>query len=401
VSIYCPSCGKPNTDQAEKCASCGADLGKAKPAGAKKFKGTMMMGATGPKPPTPGSPVPGPGGGAGSPGAPSPGPASPAQGPPAPAATGTPAGAPDAGSEAEAPKKNLAFQATMLGGAGPVPPAGPGAPAPGGQPRIPGPPPPAAGPPGSTPPPEAGAVTPAPASPGGGFGAPPETAAEGPAPGAAGGFGAGAGGAPGVGAADAPQPGWGAQAGAEAPAAPGGGWGGVPAATPGAGTGGLGANKKLIIGVAAGCLGLMLLVCIAGVALMIFQVGEYKSQSEEAASSFAAEASRVSLGFTLSGIQMGCQGGGPQGVASFFHPGAFSQLGDQVCNIDARAIDVFSDSDQSTAQVLSQSAMADRASSLGLDPDTCFLYEADGARIVGCALEDGFKVVHMENLGSL
>ncbi|MFW6051446.1 MAG: zinc ribbon domain-containing protein, partial [Myxococcota bacterium] len=141
MTIYCPSCGKPNTDQAEKCASCGKELEKAKPAGS-KFKGTMMMtGMSPPKPP--GKSAEGEEEGQAAPAG------GEAQGP----AAGTP------GESQAEPKKNLAFQQTMMGpmtppgggagagGAAPPPagPSGAGAPSPAGQgpdkPRIPSPPP--------------------------------------------------------------------------------------------------------------------------------------------------------------------------------------------------------------------------------------------------------------------
>src|SRR5687768_3522241 len=37
---FCPNCGTPNTDQAEKCVSCSFDLAPKQKA---KFKGTIMM----------------------------------------------------------------------------------------------------------------------------------------------------------------------------------------------------------------------------------------------------------------------------------------------------------------------------------------------------------------------
>ena len=45
MTIFCPNCGKPNTDTATQCVSCNTAL-KAKP-GASKFKGTLMMSGVG------------------------------------------------------------------------------------------------------------------------------------------------------------------------------------------------------------------------------------------------------------------------------------------------------------------------------------------------------------------
>jgi hypothetical protein len=393
VTIYCPSCGKPNTDQADKCASCGKELTKPKPA-APKFKGTMMMGAPGLKPP-PGAPAPAASPPAASPPAASPGPAAPSAAQGFDAAT-PPAGTPAmpgaggaAGVGAPPAKKNLAFQATMLGPmSAPIPPPGGGAP---GQPRLPGPPPPAAGPPGgspSTPAAPEPSASPATPAPSGGFSAP---AAEPAAP-ASSGWGGPASASPAASSTPAAS-GWG---GAPASAPPAeGGWGGAPAA-PGS-PGGLAGNKKLLIGVAAGCLALVVLGCIA-TAVGFFVL---RSKTEQAATSFAAQASRVSLGFTLSGLQMSCASAGPQGAAGFFHPEALAELGDQVCKIDERAIDVFGDASKSTARVLQGTPLAAKATSLGLDADACFLYEAGDAQIAGCILDDGFKIIHMENVASL
>ena len=41
VTIFCPNCGKPNTDTATQCVACNTPL-KPKTAGS-RFKGTMMM----------------------------------------------------------------------------------------------------------------------------------------------------------------------------------------------------------------------------------------------------------------------------------------------------------------------------------------------------------------------
>ncbi|MDQ3033840.1 MAG: zinc-ribbon domain-containing protein, partial [Myxococcota bacterium] len=58
MTVFCPNCGKPNTDTATQCVACATAL-KPKAAGS-KFKGTMMMtGVAAPKPGAPGGPPPG------------------------------------------------------------------------------------------------------------------------------------------------------------------------------------------------------------------------------------------------------------------------------------------------------------------------------------------------------
>jgi hypothetical protein len=106
---FCPNCGTPNTDQAEKCVSCAFELA---PKQKSKFKGTIMM--SGVQAPTaPGQPAAAP-----PPAAPPPAAA------PQPAAQAAPAG----------PAKNLAFEKTMMGQMAP-----PVAPTPAARPRDPSP----------------------------------------------------------------------------------------------------------------------------------------------------------------------------------------------------------------------------------------------------------------------
>lgn len=58
MTVFCPSCGKPNTEQASHCVACGYKLDKPRPAG--RFKGTMMMSGTQkPAPTTPAATTPG------------------------------------------------------------------------------------------------------------------------------------------------------------------------------------------------------------------------------------------------------------------------------------------------------------------------------------------------------
>jgi hypothetical protein len=94
---FCPNCGTPNTDQAEKCVSCAYDLA---PKSKGKFKGTIMMSGV----------------------------QAPLAKPPAAAPQAAPQ--PAAEPPAAAPNRNLAFEKTMLGGPAVVPPAPAAAPAP-------------------------------------------------------------------------------------------------------------------------------------------------------------------------------------------------------------------------------------------------------------------------------
>ncbi|MFW6051397.1 MAG: hypothetical protein ACODAU_09495, partial [Myxococcota bacterium] len=186
--------------------------------------------------------------------------------------------------------------------------------------------------------------------------------------------------------------GFGAPPGAGAP-----GWGGAPAQPSGVQPATSGVNKKVLLWVGVGCAALVVLGCLATAAGMWF-IGRSVDEGEK---SFAAQASRVSLGFALSGIQMSCQTAGARAAADYFHPEAFAGLQDQACTVDDAVIDVFADPEKSEAEVLARTDMADKAEALGLDPESCFLYQASEARIIGCDPEDGFRIIHLENLDSL
>ncbi len=96
---FCPNCGTPNTDQAEKCVSCSFELAPKQKA---KFKGTIMM--SGVQAPT------------GQPGAAPPAAAPPpAARPPGPVVFSPGSNAPVAAKPAGAPVRSLAFEKTMMG----------------------------------------------------------------------------------------------------------------------------------------------------------------------------------------------------------------------------------------------------------------------------------------------
>ena len=109
---FCPNCGTSNTEQAENCVSCGFELAPKQKA---KFKGTIMMS---------GVKVPGgaPGAAPGSVGDES-GPAP--SGPTAPPTAPTPSTPTPSSPSSQPPERNLAFQKTMVGHAGLVPPPSP------------------------------------------------------------------------------------------------------------------------------------------------------------------------------------------------------------------------------------------------------------------------------------
>jgi hypothetical protein len=294
VTVFCPNCGTPNTDEATACAKCGTALKAAGPKVApSKFKGTMMMsGVTPPRPQAPGAGLPPPAA-------------------PAPAAA-PPAAAPES-------KQNLAFQATMLGPMTPPP----------GMPSAFGATTPAAGGGFGTPPPatDAGFGAPPPAA-SGGFGAPP--------PAASGGFGAPAASDAGFGASPAGGGGFGtppAGGGFGAPPAGGGGFGAPPAGgggfgeppagggfgappagggfgAPPAGGGGGPAPKKnnTLKYVGIGCGALLLLSCLCGIGVNALSI--YRERAAQAGLEGAAPAMDTSTGIPAAGSDATATAGG-------------------------------------------------------------------------------------------
>lgn len=441
MTVFCPNCGKPNTDQATKCISCATELRPAaRPAGG-KFKGTMMMaGVQAPKPgeqPPPGQPQQPPPGG-------------PQQGP------GVGGPPPE--------KQNMAFQQTMLGPM--TPPGGPGAPPPAAKPPGGfGAPPPGAG----APPPQGGGFGAPPPQGGGGFGAPPPAAR--PTPGGGfgapppqgGGFGAtppgmggpppaapppaGFGSSPGSaaspggfgsspGTAGAPAGGFSASSGGGAPPPggfgggpaggppPGGGFGGPPggggAPPPGGGFGGPAGGpppgaagygggmppggeppkkkSKALMYVGIGCGILALLSCIGAGACWYCT----KQAAESAGNAFIVEGTRVSLAFTLPAMKAGCALD-PSGAsnASYFHPNVAANLQAQSCQITDNTINAFTDANRAPGTYLPGSADEGFATNVGVDPSKCASYTSGSAKIVACALDEGLKIIHMENVASV
>ena len=277
MTVFCPSCGKPNMDSATQCVACGTAL-KPKTAGS-KFKGTMMM--TGVAPPT--KP-----GGADSPSA------------------GIPAAPPPA---VPAPQKpNMAFQATMLGpvtppvGGAPPPSDGFGAPAAGGFGA------PAASE-GFGTPSASGFGAPAPrdgfgapaasegfgAPPAGGFGAPPAASGFGTPP--ASGFGA----PPAAGGFGTPS-----ASGFGAPPA-----GGAPATPPSGGGGGKGKY------IAIGCVALLALCCVSGIIVQAVLPTVMQSAAGAAGGAAATGAVTLSTGFMPDPQTATGHAGGPTPGSTF------------------------------------------------------------------------------------
>jgi hypothetical protein len=384
---FCPNCGTPNTDQAEKCVSCAFELAPKQKA---KFKGTIMM-----------SGVQAPAAPAAPPGARPPQAAPPATAPaPAPVQAG-------------AGGKNLGFEKTMMG-----PMAAP-----------PIQPPPAHSPPGGFAP-----TAPAFGQPPGGFGAPNLQGGAPPAP-AVPDFAR----APTV-EGHAPFANPTAQGGFQQPAQPafqqpplaqmsapaapaqpmGGGFGGGSTTGGfggggGSNTGGFGGDSmappkpKMSTGkiLAIGCAAVLVLGCL------LFGVGFFVVKDKFNAIIDGAKKEgpetlewRNSLSQSLAQVASICQSN-CAAAAVYFHPQAADALGEAKKLTNERVAKLMIPG-QSEARMLNSTDDAAIAQRLGLDAAQCVRIAANTAKVVACSVPDpdpakapSLRIVHLSGLDSL
>ncbi len=365
---FCPNCGTPNTDQAEKCVSCAFELS---PKHKAKFKGTIMM--TGVQAPT-------------APGQPAAAPPPATQQPPSPAvftpASHSPVQAPPPG------PKNLAFEKTMMGGPMAVPP-GTGMPQqpstgqPGMQPGQPSaadlgraatveqhapnfqPPPNLQQPPAQEPQPSFSqpeiAATPA---VGGGFSS-----------GAHSGSGQAAGGGYGGGGfnttSDVPMP-------------------------PKSNTG------KMI---AIGCAGLLVLACVVSGVLLVVKGRQVFSMVDKIESEGPTLEWRTRVAQSLENVLEICKTD-CQGAAVYFHPQLAAQLMTQAKGLSHEGLVKLVDPTQSEARMLDGTDDSALATKLNLDPQQCVRITSGTAKVVGCSVPDpagtsSLRIVHLEGVSAL
>jgi hypothetical protein len=393
---FCPNCGTPNTDQAEKCVSCAFELAPKQKA---KFKGTIMM--SGVQAPTaPGAPAAAPPG------------ARPPQAAPAPAPAPVPS-APPAG----AGGKNLGFEKTMMGpmAAPPVQPPPAHSPAGGFAPTAPafGQPPGGFG--GGQPPQdfsraptvEGHAPFASPGAQGQGgfqqpaspaqptFQQPPIAQASAPAQPASGGFSGGT-----------TAGGWSSGGGS--------GTGGFGGGGGGSNTGGFGGDSmappvpKSNTGkiLAIGCAAVLVLGCLV-FGIMFFVVKDKFNEIVGAAQNEGdALQWRQSLSQSLAQVASICQSN-CQGAAVYFHPQALDALGEAKQLTNERLAKLMIPG-QSEARMLNATDDAGIAQRLNLDPSQCVRIAANTAKVVACSVPDAdpskppsLRIVHLSGLGSL
>ena len=377
---FCPNCGTPNTDQAEKCVSCSFELAPKQKA---KFKGTIMMSGV-QAPVAPGAPPAAP-------------PAAAPQAAPQPAPQPTTAGMGG---------KNLGFEKTMMGPmAAPIPPGGPmaGAPMQGNPPAplnspqdlaraatLEGPSPfpaqPLTPPPGFSQPGQPAAQMSAPTAPaqpmGGGFGGGGSNT---------GGFGGGGSNTGGFGGGGSNTGGFG---GGSSTA----GFGGqsIPPAVPKSNTG-----KYLAIG----CAVVALLACVIG-GIMFFVVKDKVGKVMDAAKNEGEALQwRGSMAQSLAQVAELCKAD-CNSAAVYFHPQVQAALAAEAKQLTPERLTKIIDPTQSEARMLNATEDASIAQNLSLDPAQCVRIVAGSAKIVGCSVPDAagnasLRIVHLSGIGSL
>lgn len=344
---FCPNCGTPNTDQAEKCVSCGFELAPKQKA---KFKGTIMMSGV----------------------------QAPLAKPPAGAAATPPAQqptAPQPQAPQPAPQRNMAFEKTMLGGPGLV------VPPPGSQPAAP-----------SQPVANDLAQAPTVEGPAPQFSATPSQNPESNAPAAAPASGYGGVGSTGFGG--------GASTGGFSDTGGFGNTGGfgdsMAPPVPKTNT-----NKVLAIG----CAVVLVMTCvIAGVLYSIAKerLTHLFGSGEEDASAIAW---RGTLTQALTQVVAICESN-CEGATNYFHPDVHGALLPQAKLLTGEKLQKLVDPAQSEARMLNATQDGVIATNLNLDPERCVRLVSGSAKVVACSVpnpggDPDLRIVHLSGLDAL
>lgn len=161
------------------------------------------------------------------------------------------------------------------------------------------------------------------------------------------------------------------------------------------------------IGIGVGCLVLALVVVVGGCWYCTKKTGEAFEEAAGGMGQLGAEMSRISLSLNLEGVKMSCSmDPSGAGAANYFHASIFPTYQSQVCQVtQPNVVDAFARSCQSQPQQrpCSDAAVvsgtdADLATSLGLNPLTCYAYTSGSAKIIGCNTDLGYKFIHFENI---
>ena len=168
-------------------------------------------------------------------------------------------------------------------------------------------------------------------------------------------------------------------------------------------------KKKMLIFGGIGCVVILILCCItAAVAVTKFRNAAMEAPEAGTAGNgiegVAAEFARIPLTFVLTQLMAQCKTD-PSGasIAPFFQPQVFDQLKAEGCAVDENVVTVFRDTQQTTVVNLATVPEGTLAKNLGIDPASCFLFDAGkGSRVVTCSdSSNATKIVHMEGIAQL
>ena len=164
-------------------------------------------------------------------------------------------------------------------------------------------------------------------------------------------------------------------------------------------------NTKLWLGIGGGCLLAVILGCVGGWYYCKMKAEEVTSGL---GSEFGAEVTRISLSLALGSIKMSCASDpSGAGTSNWFVPAIAPQYQSQACQVTDATLEAFGrgcntgQTPCSSASALAGTPDASRAAAAGVEVSQCYVYQSGSAKIVGCGLDTGYKIIHLENLGAV
>ncbi len=164
-------------------------------------------------------------------------------------------------------------------------------------------------------------------------------------------------------------------------------------------------NTKLWLGIGGGCLLAIILGCVGGWYYCKMKAEEVTS---ELGGEFGAEVTRISLSLALSSMKVSCASDpSGAGTSNWFAPSVAATYQGSACQVTDATLEAFSRNCNtgqmpcSSAGALAGTADESRAAAAGVDASQCYVYQSGSAKIVGCGLDTGYKIIHIENLGAV
>lgn len=126
--------------------------------------------------------------------------------------------------------------------------------------------------------------------------------------------------------------------------------------------------------------------------------------TSELGNEFGAELTRISLSLALSSMKVSCASDpSGAGTSNWFVPSVAPQYQPQACQVTDATLEAFSRNCTqgqmpcSTAASLAGTGDESRAAAAGVDVGQCYVYSSGSAKIIGCSLDTGYKLIHIEN----